>query len=330
MNDRHVDIDSLIGQWRTSFEAARSALHAGSRDLPLSEVKLRSTRLADERAATAQVLESLARDRHAKPQLVRVVVSPWEAKRLIGLPDDADACVFSLEGVLIGSAAIHAAAWKETLDEFISGLLKPKYPIALFDEHRDYPQYIHGRPRLEGVREFLASRGLSLPEGAPTDRPGVPTVHGLANRKKRALLRRVRERGVTAFEGARLYLQLAHDAGVHNAIVTASANTETMLARAALTDLIDDRVDGNTIVAHHLRPEPAADTLVTACRHLGVPPAHAVAFETTPAGIAAARAGGFELVVGVGRGDAAGALLAQGADRVVTDLGEILERNLAA
>ena len=155
-------------------------------------------------------------------------------------------------------------------------------------------------------------------------------MHGLANRKRRALLRRLDERGVSAFEGARLYLELAHDAGLRCAVVSASANTETILERARLASLVDDRVDGNTMAAEGLAKKPAADTLLAACRHLGTVPERSVVFETTPEGIDAGRAGGFELVVGVGGAETATTLREHGADLVVADLGEIIEPRLAA
>jgi beta-phosphoglucomutase-like phosphatase (HAD superfamily) len=329
MEHEAVDVDWLIGRWRTAFDAAQAALRAGG--LPADEVGRRTERLATERSDTVRVLDALAHDRHTKRRLVRLVAAPWQARSLLGLPSDAKACVFDLEGVLIGSAAIHADAWKETFNEFLSSRMdRTGESFALFDVDSDYRQHIHGRPRIEGIHEFLASRGISLLEGSPDDRPGAHTVHGLGNRKKLALLRRLDQRGVRAFEGARLYLELAHDAGLHSAVVSASANTRTILDRARLETLIDGRVDGTTMLAQHLRRQPATDTLFAACTQLGVEPARTVVFETTPDGIAAGRAGHFELVVGVGRGDQADALRARGADLVVADLGEIVEHNLAA
>jgi HAD superfamily hydrolase (TIGR01509 family) len=326
-----LDLDALIGSWRAAFESAGAALQAGSHDLPAAELRQRAKHLADERVSTAHLLEGLAHERHAKPHLVRLVAAPWEAKRLLGLPTEVVACVFNLDGVLIGSAAIHAEAWRETFDEFIARRIERSgEPIPTFDPHVDYPRHIHARPRLDGVREFLASRGISLPDGSPSDPPGAETVHGLANRKAEALMRRIEEHGIAAFDGARLYLELAQDAGVARAVVSASANAETMIDRARLTDLIDVRVDGETMARERLRRKPAADTLLAACRQLGVPPEHAAVFETTPDGVAAGRAGGFELVVGVDQTGDPHWLRATGADLVVADLGDILEKRLAA
>jgi HAD superfamily hydrolase (TIGR01509 family) len=243
------------------------------------------------------------------------------------------ACVFNLDGVLIGSAAVHAAAWMETFDEFIltrAERARGHFAPAPFNPRTDYPAHIHGRPRLEGVRAFLASRGISLPEGRADDAPGTETVHGLANRKKVALLRRLDEHGLSAFEGARSYLELAREGGVRCAVLSASANTGTILERAGLATLVDGCVDGNTIAAEHLRPRPAPDMLLAACRQLAVEPRNAAAFETSAAGVAAARSAGFELVVGVDRGGRWKELLDRGANMVISGLDEILDRTLGA
>ncbi|HYA09450.1 MAG TPA: HAD family hydrolase, partial [Gaiellaceae bacterium] len=138
------------------------------------------------------------------------------------------------------------------------------------------------------------------------------------------------ERGVRAFEGSLHYLEIAHDAGVHSAVVSASAHTFMILARAGIADFIDEVVDANTIAAGQLREEPAPDWLLAACRELGVEPQHAAAFETTPAGVAAARAGGFAVVVGVDRAGRPDALRAAGAHVVIAGLADLLDRELAA
>ena len=321
----------MIGWWRAALHAAEAALQAARHDLPAGELRERGRRLSDERAETVRLLEGFAGDRGSKHVLVRLVASSWDAKRLLGLPTDVAACVFNLDGVLIGSAAAHSEAWTETFDELIARRIeRTGGSFAPFNPRVDYPRHIHARPRLDGVREFLASRGISLPEGSPSDAPGAETVFGLANRKNEALLRRIDEHGLTAFEGARLYLEIAQDAGVHCAVVSASANAATMLQRAGLTSLIDERVDGNTMREQQLQRKPAPDTLLAACRLLDVLPEQTAVFETTPDGVTAGRAGGFELVVGVDSLGGANALRAQGADLVVADLGELLERRLTA
>jgi beta-phosphoglucomutase-like phosphatase (HAD superfamily) len=155
-------------------------------------------------------------------------------------------------------------------------------------------------------------------------------VNGLARRKNQALLRRLDQHGISAFTGSRRYLELARGAGVHRAVVSASANTEASLESAGLADLVEQQIDGTTIQAERLRLKPAPDTLLAACRKLGTEPCHAVAFETTPAGVTAARTAGFELVIGVDSGDATAALRSEGADTVITDVAELLRHRLAA
>src|SRR5439155_13787520 len=177
---------------------------------------------------------------------------------------------------------------------------------------------------------FLASRGISLPEGRPDDAPEAETVQGLANRKKAALLRHLDEQGLKAFEGARTYLELAREADVRCAVLSASANTAMILERAGLTTFVDVCVDGNTIAAEQLRAKPAPDMLLEACRRLGVEPRETAVFETSAAGVAAARAGGFELVVAGDRVGRSKVLTDEGATIVVSGLDEILDRRLGA
>jgi beta-phosphoglucomutase-like phosphatase (HAD superfamily) len=330
--DDAVDFDALIGKWRAAFEAAQAALRASSHDLATPELRVWSQRLADERTETVRVLDGLARERGMKDSLVRLVASPWETKRMLGLPANVDACVFNVDGVLVASAAIHAEAWKEIFDEFIGrhiGRERTGGSLALFSVEVDYPRHVHGKERAEAVREFLGSRGISLPNGRPDDSPDAETVNGLANRKVRALLRRLDERGVRAFARSRLYLELVRDAKVRCAVVSGSTNVDVVLRRAHLRELIDECVDGNAARAESLRRKPAPDMLLAACLRLGVDPERTVVFETTPDGVAAGRAGGFELIVAVDRDGRAPALRASGADLVIADLGELLERQLA-
>ena len=328
-----VDLDALIGAWRGAFEVAESALRAASRDGDLAgnELRARYRGLSDERAATLHVLEGFALDRHTRPLLVRLVASPREAKALLGLPSDAEACVFNVDGVLVASATIHSDAWKQMFDRFISSRVdRTGGTFTPFSRRLDYPRYIHGKSREDAVRTFLASRGISLPEGGPDDDPEAETVRGLANGKSRALLRRLEEPGISAFEGARLYLELAHDAKLRCAVVSGSTTTRMLLESARLASLVDECVDGNAALAQQLRRKPAPDMLLAACHSLGVEPGRTAVFETTADGVAAGRAGGFELVVAVSQEGGAEALRGYGADLVVTDLGELLERSLAA
>ncbi len=323
-----MEVGKLSEHWRTALDAADAALLAARFDFSADELHGYTSRLRDERSSTMHLLEQIARERGQSDWSVHLLI-PFEARKLLGLPANVTACVFDLEGVLIASATVHAAAWQETFDRFIWARTERTggrfAPFAPFNPHTDYPRHIHGKPRLEGVRAFLATRGISLPEGNPDDPPDSETVHGLANHKNAALLRRLDEQGVTAFADTRHYLETARSAGVHCAVVSASANTDTILERAGLAELIDESVDGNTILAEGLHGLPAPDTLLAACRQLEIEPSHAAAFETSTAGVDAARAAGFRFVVGVDRTGQADALRAHGADRVVAGLGDLLD-----
>jgi beta-phosphoglucomutase-like phosphatase (HAD superfamily) len=333
MSDDPVDLDDLVGAWRSAFGAAEEALHAAGRDhdLTASELGARFRNLSDERAATVRALSPLALDHHVRPLLVRLVASSTEAKRLLGLPAEVDACVFNVDGVLIASAAIHADAWKETFDHLVSRRVeRTGGSFAPFSQRVDYPALIHGKSREHAVRDFLASRGISLPEGRPDDSLDAETVRGLANRKSSTLLRRLEQRGVNAYAGARLYLRLAQDARLHCAVVSGSTHTEVLLERARLDGLVAECIDGRTALAEGLKRKPAPDMLLAACRHLGVQPARSAVFETTEEGVLAGRAGGFRLVVAVHSEGNEEALRGRGADVVVADLGEMVEHQLAS
>jgi beta-phosphoglucomutase-like phosphatase (HAD superfamily) len=319
----------LTARWRAAFHAAHSALLAASPVLTSEELHADAAHLTKEVEGTQRLLETLVREGVTAGAFVNLTFSPGDARRLLGLPPEVTACVFDLEGVLVTGVALHAAAWAETFDElFATRPPRAGMEVAPFNPHIDYPLHIEGRPRLDGVRAFLASRGIRLPEGDPDDRPGAETVHGLANRKEEALLRRLEARGIAAFDGSRRYLELAHDAGVRCAVVSASANTTAMLERAGLSDVIDEQVDGTTIRKERLRVKPSPDTLLAACRKLGVAPASVATFETREAGIAAGREGGLRLVVGVDDGRDAGELREAGADVIVGGIADLLARKL--
>jgi HAD superfamily hydrolase (TIGR01509 family) len=195
-----------------------------------------------------------------------------------------------------------------------------------FDPNLEYSNCLAGKPRLAGLRAFLAGRGISLPEGEPSVRPGDESVHGLANQKQEVLRRHLEQHGVDAFAGSRAYLEVARIVGARRAVVSASTNTGRVLQRAGIASLIEEQIDGHALEADSLEAKPAPDTLLAACARLGVDPIHAAAFETTPAGIIAARAAGVRTVIGITRDENSGALFASDADKVVTDLGEMLER----
>ncbi|NGO72671.1 beta-phosphoglucomutase family hydrolase [Streptomyces sp. SB3404] len=235
-------------------------------------------------------------------------------------------CLFDLDGVLTRTATVHAAAWKETFDDYLrERAARLGESFRPFDGVRDYDAYVDGRPRADGVRTFLAARGIALPEGAADDPPERESVHGLANRKNALLLRLLRERGVTAYEGSVAYVRAARDAGVRRAVVSSSANCQEVLAAAGIEELFEVRIDGHTAERDGLRGKPAPDSYLAAARALGAAPGDAAVFEDALAGVAAGRAGAFGYVVGVDRAGQADELRAHGADAVVGDLGELLE-----
>lgn len=242
---------------------------------------------------------------------------------MLGLPDGVTACLFDLDGVLTNTAAVHEAAWKQTFDAVLSeraggGEFRP------FDKD-DYLKYVDGKPRAAGVRDFLASRGISLPDGTPDDGPDADTINGVGNRKNQELLRRIHEDGVEVFEGSRRYLEAAREAGLRRAVVSSSANTEDVLKVTGLAPLVELRVDGVTIRDEKLAGKPAPDTFLAAAERLGVTAAQAAVFEDAISGVQAGRAGKFAAVIGVDRVGQADALRDNGASVVVSDLAQLLD-----
>jgi beta-phosphoglucomutase-like phosphatase (HAD superfamily) len=329
-----LTLDALSSRWRLAFDAAEDALVGAARcpglRFPPNELPARSNVLSKERVETARLLDAVAAEEHVR--LVHRLSAPRATRWMLGVPSGVRVLVFALDGVLATSIDLHAAAWEETFDEFLarrsSHVSERLAPVMPFNRRTDYPDHLHGRPRLEGVRTFLASRGITLPEGAAEDAPGAETVHGLANRKNAALQRRLARQGVAAFEGSRRYLEAAREAGLRCAVVSASANTEEILERSGLAELVDLRIDAEAMREQELRPRPAPDTFLAACRALDVTPQEAAAFVTSPPGIAAVRAAGLALAVGVNREGRPEALRTAGADRVVFDLEELLDRAL--
>jgi beta-phosphoglucomutase family hydrolase len=241
--------------------------------------------------------------------------------RVLGLPDDIRACLFDLDGVLTQTAKVHQAAWKRTFDEF----LRRRDPAAKDFSAADYNEHVDGKPRKDGVRDFLASRGITLPEGSADDPADAETVTGVANRKNELVLRELEEHGVQVYEGSMRYLRAAKDAGLSAAVVTASANGGHVIEVAGFADLVDARIDGLVAARDGLRGKPAPDTFLAGARALGVQPAQAAVFEDALSGVAAGRAGDFGFVVGVDRVGQAAGLAERGADVVVRDLDELLE-----
>ncbi|MBV7698340.1 beta-phosphoglucomutase family hydrolase [Streptomyces sp. TRM70350] len=245
---------------------------------------------------------------------------------MLGLPDHIRACLFDLDGVLTQTAKVHAAAWKETFDAYLRQRAEREGGTFVpFDAVKDYDDYVDGRPREDGVRTFLASRGIELPDGSPDDGPDRETVHGVGNRKNERVLRVIREQGVEAYEGSVAFVRAARDAGLRRAVVSSSANCRDVLVAAGIEDLFEGRVDGVTTREQGLRGKPAPDTYLAGARLLGVDPGAAAVFEDALAGVEAGRAGRFGVVVGVDRVGQAAELRRHGADLVVTDLAQLLE-----
>lgn len=326
-----AELDSLRSQWRHALLAAREAIRAEQGLLTEEELEEHERHLHGEYRTAAAELRRFALDEGLSIELAEPFLPRGRARRALGLPPAVRSCVFELDDVLVGSAGLHKEAWARTLNELLSARSETSYGrlSSPFDPRTDYSEHIEGRPRLEGVRGFLASRGIRLPEGQPADPPGTETVHGLANRKNEWLGQLLEQRGVHAFDGVRHYFELAHDARIGCAVVSASAHTDEMLQRSGLDELVDGSIDAETIAAEHLRNRPAPDRLLAACRELGVEPQRAAAFETSPAGVAAARAAGFAWVVAVdpaGDPDKLRQLRLAGADIAVRGLADLLER----
>jgi beta-phosphoglucomutase family hydrolase len=232
---------------------------------------------------------------------------------VLGLPDDIQACLFDLDGVLTQTAKVHAAAWKTMFDEYLKQ--RDGDGFVAFDAHHDYDAYVDGLPRPDGVRSFLKSRGIEADEA---------TVKELGDRKNALVLKLIERDGVEAYPGSIHYVHAAKDAGRKLAVVSSSANAKDVLKAVGILELFDHIVDGHAVAEGGLKGKPAPDTFLAAAEALGVPPTHAAVFEDALAGVQAGRAGRFGVVVGVDRVGQADALAAHGATVVVQDLAELL------
>ena len=304
-------LDRLATRWQWALDCAdraTSAAHALPRPLEVRHAP-------HERDVTQALLRSVAAEHPGDPL-------PWLAPgpvtaRLLGL-GDVDACLFDLDGVLTDSGILHATAWAHALDELLLDVAASTgRDFAPFDPVGDYRAYLDGRPRLDGVRAFLASRGISLSDDE---------VRTLAARKGAALERGLRHHGVNALAGARRYLAAAGHAHLARGVVSASTTTLPMLVLAQLDTLVDVRADAEAI-AGGMRPRPAPDLLLHACERLEVEPTRTVSLTHTPAGVAAAHAAGMT-AIGVGEGGAAALLEGYGADGVVPTLAALLDPRL--
>jgi beta-phosphoglucomutase family hydrolase len=247
-------------------------------------------------------------------------------QQVLGLPDGVTACLFDLDGVLTQTVKVHAEAWKRTFDDF----LRPRAAerdeeFVPFDLVDDYDEYLDGRPRFDGVRAFLESRGIELPQGGPSDPPSDETIDSVGNRKNELMLALIDEQGVEPYEGSVRYVRAVIEAGLRRAVVSASTNARNVLNASGIADMFEDIVDGVVVEQQHLKGKPAPDTYLAGARALGVEPRQAAVFEDALAGVEAGRSGHFGVVVGVDRAGQAQALKAHGADVVVRDLAELLD-----
>ena len=240
--------------------------------------------------------------------------------------DQYDAVLLDLDGVITDTAGIHAACWKQMFDEYLQKRATQRgEAFRPFDPATDYRLHVDGKPRFDGVRDFLGSRGIQLPEGTPEDLPETDTVGGLGNRKNDLVNKIIEDVGVEAYAGSVKLIRQLRERGFKIAVVTSSQNCSAVLRAAKLDALFDIRVDGNTILAEHLAGKPSPDTFLMAAKLLNVEPARAVVIEDALSGVEAGSAGSFGLVIGVARKGNAEELRRHGAHLVVNDLGELAD-----
>jgi beta-phosphoglucomutase family hydrolase len=243
----------------------------------------------------------------------------------LDLPDAITALLFDLDGVLTKTAVVHDRAWKQMFDAFLKRRAEADgEDFVPFDPGTDYNEYVDGKPRYDGVRSFLQSRGIELPEGHPDDPPEAETVCGLGNRKNTLVLELIEKDGVEPYEGSVAFVKAARAAGLRRAVVSSSANCQEVLEAAGIAELFEERIDGKVADEQHLKGKPAPDTYLAGAAALGVEPAAACVFEDAVSGVEAGAAGHFGHVVGVDRVDHAAALREHGADVVVEDLAELI------
>jgi len=246
---------------------------------------------------------------------------------MLTLPDRVTTCLFDLDGVLTQTAKIHARAWKDMFDQFLRDwAARHGDAFHEFDRPTDYDEYVDGKPRLDGVKSFLESRGIHLPMGSPSDPPDAETVHALGTRKNYLVLELIRQQGVEPYEGSVRFVEAVRDKNLRRAVVSSSTNCRDVLVAAGIDQFFETIVDGVVAERERLAGKPAPDTFLAAARMLGSEPAESAVFEDALAGVQAGRAGNFGWVVGVDRSGQAEALKQRGADVVVQDLGELLER----
>jgi beta-phosphoglucomutase-like phosphatase (HAD superfamily) len=313
------ELDTAAFRWHEALDAASRALGANVKSLSPPEMRAQRQELALEQREIPAVLAGLAAmlGLDDEPWLPRGPVTP----RMLGLEPGARACIFDLDGVLTDSDALHAAAWAETLDPLLQSMAHTTpWSLAPFDTETDYVLYFDGRTRLDGIRLFLQSRGLHLPDLA---------VEAIARRKGELLEGRLAHRGIAASANARRFLQAAGYAHLGRAVVSASTTALPMLEAAHLAQLVEVRIDADTIRAEHLHPRPSPDLLLAACAELGVASGNAVSLTHSGAGIVACQAIGMP-AVGIASGEEAERLRDYGAERVLPSLSGLLAPELRA
>ena len=251
----------------------------------------------------------------------------WQSESKLAISrNQYDAVLLDLDGVITDTASTHAACWKQMFDEYLQKRATQRgEAFRPFDLASDYRLYVDGKPRFDGVRDFLTSRDIQLPEGSPDDPPQTETVGGLGNRKNELVNKIIEDKGVEPYEGSVKLIRQLRDHGFKIAVVTSSQNCRAVLTAAKLDAFFEVRVDGNTIMAQRLAGKPAPDTFLTAAKLLGVEPARTVVIEDALSGVEAGSAGGFGLVIGVARKGNAEELRRHGAHLVVNDLGELAD-----
>jgi len=246
--------------------------------------------------------------------------------KLVISRDRFEAVLFDLDGVITNTAKLHAACWKQTFDEYLQKrATEAGEPFRPFDLAQDYRLHVDGKPRFDGVRDFLASRGVQLPEGSPNDPPDAETIGGIGNRKNELVNRVIEERGVEPYEGSVKLIHQLQRLAFKIAVVTSSRNCDSVLKAAHLDAFFNVQVDGDTIETQHLAGKPAPDTFLMAAALLEVEPARAIVIEDALSGVEAGSKGKFGLVIGVARNNNAEELRDHGAHLVVSDLGELVD-----
>jgi trehalose 6-phosphate phosphatase len=244
-----------------------------------------------------------------KPEKVRIDLDKYEA------------VILDLDGVITRSARVHAASWKRMFDDYLRERAGGGKKFVPFSDE-DYYRYVDGKPRYEGTRSFLESRGISLPYGSPDDPPGKETICGLGNRKNRYFLEYLKKNGVESYQSTKDFIKDLKTRNKRVALISSSRNAKAVLEAAGASNLFHVVVDGVVAAELHLKGKPEPDIFLEAAKRLGVSPQHAIVIEDALSGVEAGKAGGFGLVIGINRSGQNTELKDHGADIVVSDLSE--------